>query len=444
MVSVLWNLVAFLIALGILITVHEFGHFWVARRCGVRVERFSIGFGRALWRRTDRQGTEYVIALIPLGGYVKMLDERVESVAPEMRHQAFNNKTVWQRAAIISAGPIANFLFAILAYWLGVVTEVLAGEQAACELAALDDVDQVTAAIVGAAGLLPTLAAIRAGKQVLLANKESLVTCGRLFMDAVRQSQAQLLPLDSEHNAIFQSLPENIQRQLGYSSLDSHGVSRIVLTGSGGPFRTTPLEQFAAMTPDQACAHPNWSMGRKISVDSATMMNKGLEYIEARWLFNASAEQMEVILHPQSVIHSMVRYADGSVLAQLGTPDMRTPIAHAMAYPQRVNSGVEALDFCRIGSLTFAEPERERYPCLYLAIEAFEAGQAATTALNAANEIAVAAFLQQQIRFTDIAAVNRQVVERLALQEPTCIDAVLDIDRQARAAAEERVRALCG
>ncbi|HGE8439251.1 MULTISPECIES: 1-deoxy-D-xylulose-5-phosphate reductoisomerase [Serratia] len=326
----------------------------------------------------------------------------------------------------------------------GVATEVLAGEQAACELAALDDVDQVTAAIVGAAGLLPTLAAIRAGKQVLLANKESLVTCGRLFMDAVRQSQAQLLPLDSEHNAIFQSLPENIQRQLGYSSLDSHGVSRIVLTGSGGPFRTTPLEQFAAMTPDQACAHPNWSMGRKISVDSATMMNKGLEYIEARWLFNASAEQMEVILHPQSVIHSMVRYADGSVLAQLGTPDMRTPIAHAMAYPQRVNSGVEALDFCRIGSLTFAEPERERYPCLYLAIEAFDAGQAATTALNAANEIAVAAFLQQQIRFTDIAAVNRQVVERLALQEPTSIEAVLDIDRQARAAAEEQVRALCG
>ena len=237
-------------------------------------------------------------------------------------------------------------------------------------------------------------------------------------------------------------MPESIQRQLGYSSLDSHGVSRIVLTGSGGPFRTTPLEQFAAMTPDQACAHPNWSMGRKISVDSATMMNKGLEYIEARWLFNASAEQMEVILHPQSVIHSMVRYADGSVLAQLGTPDMRTPIAHAMAYPQRVNSGVEALDFCRIGSLTFAEPERERYPCLYLAIEAFDAGQAATTALNAANEIAVAAFLQQQIRFTDIAAVNRQVVERLALQEPTSIEAVLDIDRQARAAAEERVRTL--
>ncbi|MGM0514297.1 1-deoxy-D-xylulose-5-phosphate reductoisomerase [Serratia fonticola] len=335
----------------------------------------------------------------------------------------------------------ANELRAVLAE-NGVKTDVLAGEKAACELAALDDVDQVTAAIVGAAGLLPTLAAIRAGKQVLLANKESLVTCGRLFMDAVQKSQAQLLPLDSEHNAIFQSLPESIQRQLGYSSLEAHGVSRIVLTGSGGPFRTTPMEQFATMTPDQACAHPNWSMGRKISVDSATMMNKGLEYIEARWLFNASAEQMEVILHPQSVIHSMVRYADGSVLAQLGTPDMRTPIAHAMAYPQRVHSGVAALDFCRIGALTFSEPERERYPCLYLAIEAFDAGQAATTALNAANEIAVAAFLQQQIRFTDISAVNQKVVECMALPEPTSIEMVLEIDRQAREVARGLVRNL--
>ncbi|MGL5384576.1 MAG: 1-deoxy-D-xylulose-5-phosphate reductoisomerase [Serratia sp. (in: enterobacteria)] len=335
----------------------------------------------------------------------------------------------------------ANELRAMLAE-NGVKTEVLAGEKAACELAALDDVDQVTAAIVGAAGLLPTLAAIRAGKQVLLANKESLVTCGRLFMDAVQKSQAQLLPLDSEHNAIFQSLPESIQRQLGYSSLEAHGVSRIVLTGSGGPFRTTPMEQFASMTPDQACAHPNWSMGRKISVDSATMMNKGLEYIEARWLFNASAEQMEVILHPQSVIHSMVRYADGSVLAQLGTPDMRTPIAHAMAYPQRVNSGVAALDFCRIGALTFSEPERERYPCLYLAIDAFDAGQAATTALNAANEIAVAAFLQQQIRFTDISTVNQKVVECMVLPEPTSIEMVLEIDRQAREVASGLVRNL--
>ncbi|MER3385069.1 1-deoxy-D-xylulose-5-phosphate reductoisomerase [Pectobacterium aroidearum] len=319
----------------------------------------------------------------------------------------------------------------------GCKTEVLAGEQAACDLAALDGVDQVMAAIVGAAGLLPTLAAIHAGKQVLLANKESLVTCGRLFMDAVAQSGAQLLPIDSEHNAIFQSLPEQIQRQLGYASLSQHGVERIILTGSGGPFRETAVSALADMTPDQACAHPNWSMGRKISVDSATMMNKGLEYIEARWLFNASAEQMEVIIHPQSVIHSMVRYRDGSVLAQLGSPDMRTPIAHAMAYPERVTSGAKALDFCQIGALTFLAPDYARYPCLQLAIDACNQGQSATTALNAANEIAVAAFLQSQIRFTDIAAINRHVIEQLTLPEPDSVDDVLYIDRWARQAATQ-------
>ncbi|AIA70012.1 1-deoxy-D-xylulose 5-phosphate reductoisomerase [Pectobacterium atrosepticum SCRI1043] len=319
----------------------------------------------------------------------------------------------------------------------GCKTEVLAGVQAACELAALDGVDQVMAAIVGAAGLLPTLAAIHAGKQVLLANKESLVTCGRLFMDAVEQSDAQLLPIDSEHNAIFQSLPEQIQRQLGYASLSKHGVERIILTGSGGPFRETPVSALADMTPDQACAHPNWSMGRKISVDSATMMNKGLEYIEARWLFNASAEQMEVIIHPQSVIHSMVRYRDGSVLAQLGSPDMRTPIAHAMAYPERVASGAKALDFCQIGALTFLAPDYARYPCLQLAIDACNHGQSATTTLNAANEIAVAAFLQSQIRFTDIAAVNQHVIEQLTLPEPTSVDDVLFIDSWARQVAAQ-------
>ena len=285
-------------------------------------------------------------------------------------------------------------------------TEVLSGQQAACDMAALKDVDQVMAAIVGAAGLLPTLAAIRAGKTILLANKESLVTCGRLFMDAVKQSKAQLLPVDSEHNAIFQSLPQPIQHNLGYADLEQNGVVSILLTGSGGPFRETPLRDLATMTPDQACRHPNWSMGRKISVDSATMMNKGLEYIEARWLFNASASQMEVLIHPQSVIHSMVRYQDGSVLAQLGEPDMRTPIAHTMAWPNRVNSGVKPLDFCKLSALTFAAPDYDRYPCLKLAMEAFEQGQAATTALNAANEITVAAFLAQQIRFTDIAALN--------------------------------------
>lgn len=318
---------------------------------------------------------------------------------------------------------------------MNVTTAVLSGEKAACELAALDGVDQVMAAIVGAAGLLPTLAAIRAGKQVLLANKESLVTCGQLFLEAVSASGAQLLPVDSEHNAIFQSLPASLQQQLGYASLEENGIDSILLTGSGGPFRETPLAMLDSMTPDQACAHPNWSMGRKISVDSATMMNKGLEYIEARWLFNATDAQMEVILHPQSMIHSMVRYRDGSVIAQLGSPDMRTPIAHVMAWPERVTSGATPLDFTRMSALTFSEPDYARYPCLKLAIEACKSGQSATTTLNAANEIAVAAFLDNQIRFTDIAAVNTQVLETLSCPEPESVDAVLDIDRQARAAA---------
>lgn len=314
--------------------------------------------------------------------------------------------------------------------------EVLSGAQSACDLAALDEVDQVVAAIVGAAGLLPTLAAIRANKRVLLANKEALVTCGRLFMDALSHSQAELLPIDSEHNAIFQSLPMAIQQKIGFASLQQHGISRIVLTGSGGPFRTSALTDFDAITPEQACAHPNWSMGRKISVDSATMMNKGLEYIEARWLFNAQADEMEVIIHPQSVIHSMVRYCDGSILAQLGTPDMCTPIGYALAYPQRVNTQVAALDFYKMGTLTFEQPDMARYPCLQLAIQAFALGQAATTTLNAANEISVAAFLQGHIRFTDIARLNQITLETLVLSEPTSIDEVLQIDLQARETAQ--------
>ncbi|WP_029591156.1 1-deoxy-D-xylulose-5-phosphate reductoisomerase [Franconibacter pulveris] len=318
-------------------------------------------------------------------------------------------------------------------------TEVLAGRQAACEMAALDEVDQVMAAIVGAAGLLPTLAAIGSGKAVLLANKESLVTCGRLFMDAVKQNGAQLLPVDSEHNAIFQSLPGTIQHNLGYAKLEDNGVSSIILTGSGGPFRETALNALAGMTPDQACRHPNWSMGRKISVDSATMMNKGLEYIEARWLFNARADQMEVLIHPQSVIHSMVRYTDGSVLAQLGEPDMRTPIAHTMAWPSRARSGVNPLDFCTIGTLSFCEPDYQRYPCLKLAIDAFEQGQAATTALNAANEVTVAAFLARAIRFTDIAALNQAVLNEMDLHEPESVEQVLQVDAKARETANKLV-----
>ncbi|MEE9655137.1 1-deoxy-D-xylulose-5-phosphate reductoisomerase [Kluyvera ascorbata] len=319
-------------------------------------------------------------------------------------------------------------------------TEVLCGQQAACDVAALDEVNQVMAAIVGAAGLLPTLSAIRAGKSILLANKESLVTCGRLFLEAVKQHNAQLLPVDSEHNAIFQSLPQSFQSDLGYADLEQHGVSSILLTGSGGPFRETPISELGAMTPDQACRHPNWSMGRKISVDSATMMNKGLEYIEARWLFNASAKQMEVLIHPQSVIHSMVRYQDGSVLAQLGEPDMRTPIANTMAWPHRVVSGAKPLDFCKMGALSFSEPDYARYPCLKLAMEAFEQGQAATTALNAANEVSVAAFLDGQIRFTDIANVNMAVLDSLDPGEPQSVDAVLAIDAMARETAATQAR----
>ena len=315
---------------------------------------------------------------------------------------------------------------------LKVDTEVLSGVQAACELAALPEVDQVMAAIVGASGLLPTLSAIRAGKRVLLANKESLVTCGRLFMEEVRRSGACLMPVDSEHNAIFQSLPAVIQQQLGYADLRNSGVDSVILTGSGGPFRDVPLTGLSAMTPAQACAHPNWSMGRKISVDSATMMNKGLEYIEARWLFNATDSQMEVVIHPQSVIHSMVRYCDGSVLAQLGSPDMRTPIAHSMAWPDRIPAPVEPLDFTRIGALTFLAPDYQRYPCLKLAIDACAAGQAATTALNASNEIAVEAFLNGHIRFTDIAALNHQVLETVQFTEPDSVEAVMEIDEQTR------------
>lgn len=319
---------------------------------------------------------------------------------------------------------------------LGSKTQVLSGQKAICELAAHEQADQVMAAIVGAAGLLPTLSAVKAGKRVLLANKESLVTCGQLFIDAVQKYGAQLLPVDSEHNAIFQSLPPEAQQKIGFCPLKDLGISKIVLTGSGGPFRYTDLSEFDGITPAQAVAHPNWSMGKKISVDSATMMNKGLEYIEARWLFNASADEMEVIIHPQSIIHSMVRYVDGSVIAQMGNPDMRTPIAETMAYPNRTFAGVEPLAFYKLNGLTFLEPDFNRYPNLKLAIDAFAAGQYATTAMNAANEIAVDAFLNGQIKFTDIAKVNSKVVEAIQPQSIGCVDDVLEVDGQARELAK--------
>ena len=310
--------------------------------------------------------------------------------------------------------------------------DVFSGDEAICDLAQLPEVDQVMAAIVGAAGLKPTLAAIKKGKCILLANKESLVTCGHLFMQAVKRYGAQLLPVDSEHNAIFQSLPASVQQDLGFANLADHGITKIVLTGSGGPFRDFPIDKLAFVTPEQAVAHPNWSMGKKISVDSATMMNKGLEYIEARWLFNASPEEMEIIVHPQSIIHSMVRYQDGSVIAELGVPDMCTPIAYSMSYPKRINSTVPPLDFTKIASLTFNQPDFDRYPCLKLAIDASNQGQAATTALNAANEIAVAAFLENKIGFMDIAKQVSKVLEKLTFPEPTTIEDVFAIDLWAR------------
>ncbi len=322
----------------------------------------------------------------------------------------------------------------------GLSTQVGYGVDAMCEVASMSQVDTVMAAIVGAAGLLPTMAAVKAGKRVLLANKEALVMSGQLFIDAVEESGAELLPVDSEHNAIFQCLPSEIQTQMGRCDLNAHGINHILLTGSGGPFRYADIASLKDVTPEQAIAHPNWSMGPKISVDSATMMNKGLEFIEAKWLFNAAQSQLKVLIHPQSVIHSMVQYKDGSVLAQMGEPDMSTPIALAMAYPSRVDAGVAPLDFTKVGELTFLEPDFARYPCLKLAIDACYEGQHATTALNAANEVAVAAFLNRKLRFTDIASVNELVMSQIVAQNTRLqnhdLESLIELDRMARLIAE--------
>lgn len=310
-------------------------------------------------------------------------------------------------------------------------TEVTHGPDALSAAASSGDCDTVVAAIVGAAGLPSSLAAARAGKKILLANKEALVMSGMLFMRTVAECGATLLPLDSEHNAIFQCLG------------GSGGVERLILTASGGPFLTRALDSLDDITPDQACAHPNWVMGRKISVDSATMMNKGLEVIEAHWLFAMPAERIEVVIHPQSVIHSMVAYADQSVLAQMGRPDMRTPIAHALAYPERIDSGVAPLDLARLASLSFTAPDLARFPCLRLALDVLRNGCGASVTLNAANEIAVEAFLQEQIRFTEIAVVVEQALDRLPpLGEHHDLDDILAADGRARAMAQQIIHDL--
>ena len=343
---------------------------------------------------------------------------------------------VWRpRFAVMSNESAAARLATVLAAETPEV-EVLAGASGLLQVAMHPEVDYVMAAIVGGAGLMPSLAAARSGKRVLLANKEALVMSGRLFMDTVREGGAELLPIDSEHNAIFQCMPS------AGSDAVERGVRRIVLTGSGGPFRTQAPESLHDVTPDDACAHPNWSMGRKISVDSATMMNKGLEVIEACWIFDLNPGSVEVVVHPQSVIHSMVEYEDGSVLAQLGNPDMRTPIAHALAWPDRIESGVAPLDLVGTSRLDFEAPDFDRFPCLRLGFEAAEAGGTAPAVLNAANEVAVDAFLNRRMRFTRIAGVVEATVAACAGEEPRALDEVLDLDNMARVRAAEFVRAV--
>ena len=333
--------------------------------------------------------------------------------------------------AVVGTAEAASQLSARLQS-AGLTTQVEYGEQALCDVSSADACTTVMAAIVGAAGLAPTMAAAQSGKKVLLANKEALVISGQLFMDAIAASGSVLLPIDSEHNAIFQCLPLNYQRQLGH-----HGIRKILLTASGGPFLDRDVSTLDQVTPEQAVAHPNWSMGRKISVDSATMMNKGLEVIEAHWLFGAAPNQIEVVIHPQSVIHSMVSYADGSVLAQLGNPDMRTPIAHALAYPDRIESGVDTVDLTKIAQLNFRPPDSARFPCLKLAFDALHAGGSAAAVLNATNEVAVEAFLNRQIGFRKIPELIDAVLNRLPVEPVTDLGAVLAMDKSARLLARE-------
>jgi 1-deoxy-D-xylulose-5-phosphate reductoisomerase len=333
--------------------------------------------------------------------------------------------------AVIGDAARATALAALL-HEAGVNTEVRHGPVALEEAAALPEVDAVMAAIVGAAGLPPTLAAARAGKKILLANKEALVMAGPVFMRLVREHGATLLPIDSEHNAIFQSLPADYSGDLA-----RHGVSSLLLTASGGPFRAASAIDLDKVTPEQACAHPNWVMGRKISVDSATMMNKGLEVIEAHYLYNVPPDKIEVVIHPQSVIHSLVQYVDGSVLAELGNPDMRTPIAHALAYPERIASGVPPLDLFAIARLDFERPDHQRFPCLPLAYRVLEAGGSAPAILNAANEVAVDAFLHGRLSFTGIAGLIAATLDRLPSVPLHSLDDVLAADAEARRVAGE-------
>jgi len=366
--------------------------------------------------------------------------ERFEVVALTANRQATDLLDLAGRyhpRYIATADASGGAALALAARERGLRCEVLAGPSALAEIASSSEVDTVMAAIVGAAGLASSLAAAAAGKKILLANKEALVMAGPLFMEAVAARGASLLPIDSEHNAIFQCLPPHRPGQL-----DTRGVRRILLTGSGGPFRTRSRAELASVTPDEACAHPTWNMGRKISVDSATMMNKALEIIEAHWLFGLPAERIEVVVHPQSVVHSMVEYADGSVLAQLGHPDMRTPIAQALAYPERIEAGVTALDLTAVGTLSFERPDFGRFPALALAYRVLAAGGTAPAILNAANEVAVDAFLAGALPFVEITSVIESVLARMPSQAARALEDVFDADRRARTLAAAEVASL--
>ncbi|AEG00059.1 1-deoxy-D-xylulose-5-phosphate reductoisomerase [Methylomonas methanica] len=364
-----------------------------------------------------RHPDQYRVVALTANGNIDVLYEQCVAHRPEYAVVATESKAEEFKQRI-AASPVADI-------------KVLAGAEALAKVATLENVDAVMAAIVGAAGLLPTLAAAKAGKTVLLANKEALVMSGQIFMQAVSDSGAVLLPIDSEHNAIFQCMPA------GYTpGHTAKQARRILLTASGGPFRKTPLETLPDMTPDQAVAHPKWDMGRKISVDSATMMNKGLELIEACLLFNMEPDQIQVVIHPQSIIHSMVDYVDGSVLAQMGNPDMRTPIAHAMAWPERFDSGVTPLDIFEVAHMDFERPDLQRFPCLRLAYEAIKAGGIMPTVLNAANEIAVEAFLNEEVKFTDIALIIERSMAQFKPDNADSLELVLQADRRARDVAK--------
>ncbi|QWD11513.1 1-deoxy-D-xylulose-5-phosphate reductoisomerase [Polynucleobacter paneuropaeus] len=341
------------------------------------------------------------------------------------------------RVAVVSdAGSAKKLSELLLAKQVG--TQVLYGPDALITAVLESDCDTVMAAIVGAAGLLPTLAAAKAGKRILLANKEALVMSGNLFMDAVRQGGGELLPIDSEHNAIFQCLPVHYSK----SPSQHHGVEELWLTASGGPFRNTPIAELSKVTPEQACAHPNWVMGRKISVDSATMMNKGLEVIEAYWLFGLPIEKIQVLIHPQSVVHSMVRYCDGSVIAQMGQPDMRTPIAYGLAWPDRITAGVQSLSLTQQAALNFMEPDLQRFPCLSLAFQAGKQGGTAPVILNAANEIAVAAFLDNALQYLQIPEVVERVLNTTPPSTPSSLEDILEVDAQSRVLATDVIQRL--